>query len=282
MTVIADATILAGIAFLCISFIPLRVLINHLPSGGTRKSWTFLVGLIAFFIVGYVAYAASRWQDHETVADLLVPGVFFLGAIFILLVSYLSLRTALSLQRIALLEQESITDPLTGMFNRRHLDRRLEREAERARRYAYPLSILLIDIDHFKKINDEHGHQLGDFVLKNLAQILFESVRRTDIVARYGGEEIMIVTPHAGEVEALDMAERIRILVQEAEVAYVRSKSGRQSIRITISIGVATLDENTASTNALIELADTALYQAKNEGRNRVIQALRGAKPSKR
>ncbi len=273
MTVIADAVIIAGTVLLFLSFIPVRMLIRHLPPGGTRESWSFLVGIIALFIAGYITYGAIRWQSHETIADLLVPAIFFLNAVFILLVSYLSLQTALSLQRISRLERESITDPLTGMYNRRHLDRRLVEEVERARRYGYPLSIMLFDIDHFKKINDQHGHQLGDVVLKNLARIFAGAVRRTDIVARYGGEEILIITPHTEISEAFDLAERIRLLVQESEVADFRTQAGRQPIHVTISAGVAELQEEMDSTRSLIELADEALYQAKSDGRNRVIPA---------
>jgi diguanylate cyclase (GGDEF)-like protein len=273
MTVIGDAVIIAGIVLLFLSFIPVRMLIRHLPPGATRESWSFLVGIIGLFIAGYITYAALRWQSHETIADMLVPAIFFLTAVFILLVSYLSLQTALSLQRISRLERESITDPLTGMYNRRHMDRRLVEEVERARRYGYPLSIMLFDIDHFKKINDQHGHQLGDVVLKNLSRILSGAVRRTDIVARYGGEEILIITPHTELEEAYELADRIRVLVQDSEVADIRTHEGRQPIHVTTSGGVAEDHKDMESTRILIELADEALYKAKSEGRNCVIQA---------
>ncbi len=114
---------------------------------------------------------------------------------------------------------------------------------------------------------------MGDVVLQNLAQILSGSIRRTDIVARYGGEEFLIIIPHTGMSEAFDLAERIRLIVQESEVAHFRTRAGRQPIHVTVSAGAATFEKDMVDTRALIERADAALYQAKSEGRNRVVAA---------
>jgi len=133
---------------------------------------------------------------HTAWLDLIVPSVFFFGAGFVWLTATLSLHTAIDIRRVTVLEHENITDPLIGIYNRRYLDRRLQEEFIRARRYSLPLSVLLLDIDHFKRVNDAYGHQVGDLVLSYLGKLLLSAIRATDIIARYGGEEILIRSEH--------------------------------------------------------------------------------------
>jgi diguanylate cyclase (GGDEF)-like protein len=202
---------------------------------------------------------------------LIVPLVFFLGSVFVLLVSTLSLETALDVRRIYLLEHENITDPLTGAYNRRYLDRRLNEEVLRTRRYGFPLAVLLIDIDHFKRINDEHGHPAGDLVLVALSRLVMDSVRKTDLVARYGGDELMVIAPHATPADAAELGERLRKKVEAQEIALENSGPVRLPLRVTISVGVADFRERTADSQGLIQAADQALYAAKQGGRNQVV-----------
>jgi len=163
------------------------------------------------------------------------------------------------------LQQLSITDPLTGVYNRRYLYDFLKREFERAKRYNLPLSCMMVDIDHFKNLNDTYGHRAGDLVLKKLTTFLKENLRKIDLVARYGGEEFVIVLPETLEKKTLVSAERIRKGVEGMKIALNSEK-----IRITVSIGVANLTQKEKDEEALIRKADKALYRAKKKGRNRV------------
>jgi diguanylate cyclase len=168
-------------------------------------------------------------------------------------------------------EQHSNTDALTGLANRRSLDAFLRTAQITAMEAGTPLSILLIDIDHFKKFNDGFGHQVGDQVLRLVGKVLQENVRDCDLAARYGGEELMAILPGA-EVEAcFEAAERIRRRIAEARLT--RRTTGEEISSITVSIGVAQFRMGETA-EGMIERCDRALYQAKRAGRNRTIKEL--------
>ncbi|MDQ3025292.1 MAG: GGDEF domain-containing protein [Pseudomonadota bacterium] len=197
--------------------------------------------------------------------------MFFFGACFVFLAANLSLRTALELLRITLLEREACTDPLTGVFNRRYLDIRLVEEIARARRHRLPLSILLLDLDHFKRINDSHGHQGGDQLLISLGQVVAGALRESDTLARFGGEEFLVITPHTPLSGAIDVAERVCRRIQSHGFSLSNDPRGMREIAVTASIGVASLDDRVDSMDKLVQTTDENLYRAKREGRNRVV-----------
>ncbi len=174
-------------------------------------------------------------------------------------------RVRSHLSRLSALREMAIRDGLTRCYNHKYFKMRLEQEIVRARRYGNPLSLGLLDVDHFKRINDQHGHPSGDAVLAHLANLLVASVRSTDIVARYGGEEFAFVLVEAGAQEAAIVAERMRSRLE----AHDFELPGAARLRATASIGVAALQGQEAPA-ALIERVDAALYRAKSEGRNRV------------
>ena len=163
------------------------------------------------------------------------------------------------------LRKQAMHDSLTGLFNRRYLDEMLERELARARREGPPLTVMMLDIDFFKKLNDTYGHQAGDEVLRRLADLLRKNSRAEDIPCRYGGEEFLLVLPNMGRADALTRAEQWR---QEFEAMHITL--GQVTMRSTISIGIATFPEQGQTRDTLIEAADKALYDAKHNGRNRV------------
>jgi diguanylate cyclase (GGDEF)-like protein/PAS domain S-box-containing protein len=167
------------------------------------------------------------------------------------------------------LERQARTDPLTGCANRRHFLELAEHELARARRYTEEVSVLMLDLDHFKEINDQHGHQAGDLVLQRLVQICQATLRAEDAVGRMGGEEFAILLPESGLTKAQEVAERLCRAVATAEV----SKEGKVPLRFTTSIGVATLAREDANIGVVLGRADKALYEAKNTGRNRVVVA---------
>lgn len=163
----------------------------------------------------------------------------------------------------------AVTDGLTGLHNRRYLDTHLETLVERAHKRGRALSLLITDIDHFKAVNDTHGHDGGDAVLREFARRLRNQVRGMDLVCRYGGEEFVIVMPDTPALMAAEIAERLRLDIGDAPFAL---GEGDTEIAVTASLGVATLESGAGETAAaLIKKADTALYEAKAGGRNRVV-----------
>lgn len=171
-----------------------------------------------------------------------------------------SLSRRLARQREEL-ERTSHTDGLSGLNNRRFWEESVFREYERHKRSGAPLSMVMIDIDHFKQVNDEYGHMAGDEVIREISKLFTEYTRISDIVGRYGGEEFAVILPDTKLEDAMLFAERMRLAVQFLSVQPYR-------VRCTISLGVAEVNPNTHKYQQLIELADQALYQAKRNGRN--------------
>ena len=167
------------------------------------------------------------------------------------------------------LQDKALRDSLTGLYNRGYLEESLEREASRARRSDQPFGVMMIDIDHFKRINDTFGHAAGDAVLRTLGQYLLSLARAEDIPCRYGGEEFVLLMAHASPATVRERAEKLRLGAQELRIEC----DGRPVGPITLSIGIATFPDHAESGQAVMRLADAALYQAKQAGRNRVVVA---------
>lgn len=183
----------------------------------------------------------------------------------------LALRNALMFKEV---KSRADHDALTRIFNRHTFDDRLVYELKRRQRYGQEISLLMVDLDHFKDVNDTYGHQAGDMVLREVGAILRKSLRSTDLAARYGGEEFVVLLPHTSEYDAHRLAERIRTCI--AETAF--SHEGRD-FTITASIGVASVESGSLdSEDDLVLNADKALYEAKNNGRNMVVVS--GGSPS--
>jgi diguanylate cyclase (GGDEF)-like protein len=161
----------------------------------------------------------------------------------------------------------SYHDPLTDLFNRRYLEEALENELNRAARYGLPLSVNIVDVDHFKRYNDSYGHARGDVVLRMVAQRIREHTRRADILIRYGGEEFVVILPLTTKPQAQLVAEKLRTAVAATVIG---GEGGGSAPDVTVSVGVATFPEDAATAPALLQAADAALYRAKERGRNRV------------
>ncbi len=166
--------------------------------------------------------------------------------------------------KTAALEQQTKEDVLTGLYNRRYLDLRLENEFARAKRYRRNLTVIMADIDHFKRINDSFSHQTGDQVLKKVAGIFVENCRGVDIIARYGGEEFVLVLPETPSSGGILVCERIRRTIEE----YRWSEIG-EGLKVTVSFGLC-YDASLSSHREMLASADAKMYQAKNDGRNQV------------
>jgi diguanylate cyclase (GGDEF)-like protein len=174
----------------------------------------------------------------------------------------------------------AITDALTGLCNRRHFDSQLEDELRRAQRFGHSLSVVVFDLDRFKDINDNWGHAQGDSVLQSFGEVLQNSSRRIDTVARVGGEEFAAILPATEESGARSFAEKVRTTTEEMEIGLIRSRDDlpEDPLRITVSAGISVAhkvdtDDETAArlTEVMVQAADKALYEAKTSGRNRVV-----------
>src|SRR5262245_18455827 len=186
-------------------------------------------------------------------------------------------------QREQTLQEQAISDPLTGLYNRRYLSEVLPREPARSGRNTKPVAVMLIDLDHFKRVNDSFGHEAGDIVLTAVGALLREKVRGSDIPCRYGGEEFALVLPETDEESAARRAEDIRVAISALEWSH----AGRRFGKITASFGIAMFPEHAQDTDTLLRVADVALYAAKGAGRNRIMvghgkSAESGRKPERR
>ena len=176
---------------------------------------------------------------------------------------------AMSISNAVLYEQTNklaVTDGLTGVTNRQSLMKSLQIEFERSKRYNSPLSLILLDVDHFKDVNDTYGHQKGDEILIAFASLLKKACRANDIAARYGGEEFVMVLPQSNAQGAFKIAERVR-----EEIMKISFTGNESNFAVTVSCGVAEFNKDYESINKLITVADRALYEAKNGGRNKTI-----------
>jgi diguanylate cyclase (GGDEF)-like protein len=273
LLIVSISLVLVGIVILIGSLVVVRKLTRQLPAGRSRKSWYAMAGLIALFVIGYLGYLFIFWDQHLVLADLIVPGIFFFGACFVWFSTFIALQTTLDVMRISDLEHETFTDPLTGIYNRRFMEQRLTEELSKARRYNFQLSVLLLDLDYFKRVNDEHGHQAGDQLLIEFSAMVNAQLRDSDILARYGGEEFLIIAPNTGPAEAALLAERLRART-EAQ-GFLKDYEGIQQaeLNITVSIGLASFGDDIDNEEILVGTADRNLYQAKNDGRNRIAAA---------
>jgi diguanylate cyclase (GGDEF)-like protein len=163
-------------------------------------------------------------------------------------------------------EELTISDELTDTYNYRYFVQKLQEEKRRAARYMLPLSLIMVDIDWFKKLNDSYGHEVGNVVLKQLSDIIKSCIRDVDIFCRYGGEEFVVILPQTPQVEASTIAERIR---EQVELAVLLIENAGR-LKITVSIGVTSFPENGKSQEDILAIADQALYRAKGKGRNLV------------
>lgn len=176
------------------------------------------------------------------------------------LIEYTSIRHDITDKKI--IEELSITDQLTKLYNRLKIDESIENEIQRVKRYAHPLSVIILDIDYFKQVNDTYGHDIGDRTLKSIANIIQNCIRKIDIAGRWGGEEFIIIAPETNTENAQNLAEKIRSKIESYNFDTIGSK--------TASFGVASFLDNEDTSESLIKRADEALYDAKKYGRNKV------------
>ena len=222
--------------------------------GAPDDAWTLCVPLIA---------------QGTSLGMLHLNGVGSGSDEYVALVAAIAEQLSLAMNNLQLRESlrvQSIRDSLTGLYNRRYLEENLQREILRCDRRGLPLSVLMLDVDHFKRFNDQHGHAAGDALLASIAQTLQAMTREEDIACRYGGEEFTVVLPETDSAGAQRRAEEIRKAIAATTVLHLRQQLGPN----TASLGIATFPDDARTPHELLELADAALYRAKAEGRDRV------------
>ena len=230
-----------------------------------EKSLLMTLGVILFFI-------CDGYNNTTPLIDLsrAAEKIIFLSTILVVMLEIYLVMFVFSraiTQNEIMLKHIATKDSLTGVNNRRTFIEVGQELLEQARRYEKPLSLLMIDIDYFKKINDSYGHVFGDHVLKTVANLLNNNIRVCDTLARFGGEEFVIILPETTGEDAVELAEKLRVLIEHACISY----EGEQTINCTVSIGVAQFDAEIENLNELINRADIALYRAKETGRNKAL-----------
>lgn len=265
--VVITGLVILGLCLLLLSIVPISEILTITPKGPVRCGWLTLAVLLFLFIPGYAAFAWLQRSAPVELSTLIVAGLLLVGACFVLGVTILARQTATEIIRVAALERNAFTDDLTGLFNRRYLSLRISNDITRALSHGADFSLIMLDIDRFKSINDTYGHQTGDEVLRAVASAVAQNIRLSDIAVRYGGEEFIVVAVNTNKAEALRLAERLRDNIEGLPIPI---DHGRE-LRVSASLGVASL-RNGDDIHSLLRRADNALYCAKRRGRNRVCE----------
>ncbi len=239
---------------------------------GLAVSLALLCGLVWVLAVGFSQAIISLMGRGDrllatlcaSACALSIAGIF--GYLFLRLVQYQDQAR----QRVS---RYAMLDPLTATFNRRHFMQLVDREWARAKRYNMDCALLLMDVDHFKRVNDTHGHLCGDKLLREIARVSGETLRQADVLARFGGEEFVVFLPHTDPLGALDVAERMRERVEQLSFNWEE-----RDVPVSVSLGVASLQYEHLTLDHLIHDADEALYSAKAAGRN-CVRAKLGLQP---
>jgi len=235
-----------------------------IPTGQALKAVFTGVSLsFIIYILSEILFFKSTWSTHVIFVIYALP-----AGILACLLIYLNFRLKHNMKLLEIFKTQASTDKLTELYNRSYLDPFLDNEIASANKLNKKVSMIMVDMDHFKDINDTYGHILGDHVLTIFAQVVLKCIRKTDIIARYGGDEFIVVLPSTDTETAHAIAERIR---REVSLTYIPPMDDTAISSISCSVGVSTYPTLCNSKSSLIRTSDNALYEAKNSGRNCTI-----------
>ncbi|MEZ5425699.1 MAG: GGDEF domain-containing protein [Pyrinomonadaceae bacterium] len=253
----------SGITFFCA-----YLLLFNRKVRPSISEWVMGIGFLSIAVTAFVRIFDMIFNSHDSelfVSTNIHTLVFGLVFISILILTF-SFSLMINDKFMAEILRLATLDALTEIYNRAALEKLINKEMDRSKRYGLPMSILLLDLDHFKKVNDNYGHQVGDFTLKTLVQSITKVLRDHDILGRFGGEEFMILLPDTDLKNSQIVAERVRRMVEKTKI-----RMGKTTLKVTISIGLATLRKEGDNFQDLFRRADLGLYKAKQTGRNRVV-----------
>lgn len=233
------------------------------PSAALKRAWWVLGAMLGCCIVLLFVHAAITFGRAPSSSDLVAVTIFLVGVLFIYATVWLSRRTAREMLRMESVAQYAYCDALTGIGNRRRFTEALELAAREADRHRTSLSLVVLDVDHFKSVNDTYGHAAGDTVLRAIADTLVAGIQPADTVCRVGGEEFAVLLPGLESPFAIVLAERLRASVAALQIPL----GARGTLNVTVSLGFARREHGEAGP-ALLQRADAALYAAKRSGRD--------------
>jgi diguanylate cyclase (GGDEF)-like protein len=231
-----------------------------ITKGLKNRLWAVIIISVSYLLYSSLADFIPRYWEQIGFHPL-SRHILKIGMLLILLISLSGLAVSDKMNSLI------IRDGLTGLFNKPYIHQRLDEEFYRSRRYNHDLSLMMIDLDNFKALNDRFGHAVGDHLLRYFSQVIADTVRPSDVAARYGGEEFLIILPETRKEEAQTVAER---LLNRISLYPFRVDSRKEDVPFTISIGVTAYPDHGESAEDLVELADQALYEAKKNGKNKV------------
>jgi diguanylate cyclase len=247
------------------ALITMMLWMNNIAAGGFRF---FVRGVLCWLLGALIGVMLLGFNWNDSVSKTIVYACLPMLIIYPIIIGLIAYNLAMDLHRKKeQMQYLSRTDGLTGLFNRAYWELRAKEEIARARRNYTPLALVLVDVDHFKRVNDTYGHAQGDLVLQQLAQLLQRNLRETELLGRYGGEEFVVVLPGSTKQEAFKTAERLREAVAELKFG---DQAG-QALHCTISLGVAAFADGLGDFSSWLKAADKALYQAKRQGRNQTV-----------
>ncbi len=267
---IANILLLSGICLLVVSAFTSQQLIKKLPMGKVRNSWQMLTYFIIGFIFAYAAYMLMLMTGQANLSSLVVPKLCFTAAAFILLLCFLTYQITRDIREAIAMDQASIIDPVLDIYNRRYFDRRIDEETQRSRRYKLPLSLILFEVDEFSNVVDQHGRLVGDVVLRKVSDFIMNTVRSSDIVARFDEHKIIVATTQTQDDMAEKLADRLRAEIEKLEIIRNSGEESAQALHVTVSGGVSCLLDSIKNGFELVDLAENALLQANKIGRNKV------------
>ncbi len=267
---IANILLLSGICLLVVSAFTSQQLIKKLPMGKVRNSWQMLTYFIIGIIFAYSAYMLMLMTGQANLSSLDIPKLCFTAAAFILLLCFLTYQITRDIREAIAMDQASIIDPVLDIYNRRYFDRRIDEETQRSRRYKLPLSLILLEVDEFSNVVDRHGRLVGDVVLRKVSDFIMNTVRSSDIVARFDKHKIIVATTQTEEDMAVKLADRLRAEIEKLEIIRNSKEESSQALHVTVSGGVSCLLDSIKNGFELVDLAENALLQANKIGQNKV------------
>lgn len=267
---VAEVFVVVAALVLVAALVPVNRIVAMVREGSVRQWWRVLQTGILCCVAASSSYLVFFWERHRTWFDLIAPAAFLAAALLTVATVYLALETAAEVRHTGRSEREGVTDALVGVYNRRYLEHRLAEEVARAKRHALPLSVLLVDLDHFRRLNEKWGREVGDRVLNYLGHMLLNAVRESDVVARYGGEELIVIAPSTTLEQALGLADRLRRHVEQENLGFGGEAGDKPELQVTVSVGVAQYQEAETEWSEMVLRADQAVKRAKKAGRNRV------------